>query len=140
MAEHINGQNLFASGGHQWKWQGNEKFPKRLVTAGCSGEASMVVALGGMPCVIEGRHDGEPAVLKAAGATKAAADVALNAIEQPIETLRDSGEPVAYEDDQGATGPALVIDEFVRVGGRRYGRQGANWAVWQFYRCLVRVC
>jgi len=139
MAENVNGQDLFGSGGHQWKWSEQERFAKRLVTAGCQGEGLMLVALAGMSGVIEGRNDGEPAVLKASAASKAAADAAMNALEAPIRALRSTAAVVAYEDDTGAGGNNLILEDYVRVGGRRYGRQGANWRVWQHYRCIVRL-
>lgn len=140
MAENVNGADLFASGGHQWKWDSRDKFAKRLVTAGCQGEASMVVALGGVPGVIEGRDDGAPALLKTSAATKALADTAMDNLEAPIIALRDSGQAVIFEDDQGHGGDYLVVDDYRPAGGRRYGLQGANWVCWQYYRCLVRAC
>jgi len=129
MAENINGSDLLGSGGHVWRWGPKNITAKGINPAGIAGEFSMVTALGARSCTVTGKR-GE-ALLTAAGASKAAVDAALNALENAIIALETTGEECTWEDDQGRTGTALVITGYVK-GAREY-QQGATWAAWQHY-------
>ncbi len=136
MAEHVNNKPLFASGGHVWQWEAEAIAPKTLRTVGTTGAARMVLNVGERAAVIAGRGGG-PAVLKASGSSRAAADAALSVLEDAITALRRSGQAVPWEDDQGHTGTLLVIDDYRPAGPRVYGQAGGTWFAWQFYTARV---
>jgi len=141
MAENIGGADLFGSGGHAWRWGRAPVGAKEFTAVGLTGAGRIALFTGAQPCVIsggDGAAGGEgPAVLKASGASKAAADAALDALEAEIETLRRSGEEKTWEDDCGRSGSNLVVVGYERVGGRRYATVGSTVYLWQFYRCTL---
>lgn len=145
MAENVGGSDLFGSGGHAWRWGKAPVGAKEFTAVGMTGAGRITLTVGSQPCVIEGgdgsRQKGGPAVLKASGASKAAADAALDALEAPIEALRRSGDDKTWEDDCGRTGSNLVILDYARVGGRWYAKStvggDTTWHVWQYYQCLL---
>jgi hypothetical protein len=137
MSEHI-GDITWGYGGHVWLWQGQQLAQKSVMTAGIIGAWSMVTAAGPRFAQIAGKEG--YAILGAYGyATKALADAAVNASEKLFEDLALSGQEVAWEDDQGHTGTALVVVAYQRFGPRLYQAcaDGACWTVWQ--RCVVTV-
>ena len=131
MADTINGQALFASGGHRWLWGPVAAGEKVLRSGGMMGAVYMKTWVGENPGMIVG-------VFKASGATRLIADTALNALEKAVTDLADSawGE-FSWEDDQGHTGAALRVREYEPAGPRTYGRTGATVTVWQSYRISV---
>lgn len=131
MSENINGYDLLGSGGHVWRWGEIKTTGKRVGTAAISGVYSMVTHVGGRPCRIEGRDDG-PAILKASAADKAAADAALNALEQNLVDLETDGGEVSWEDDAGRSGTALVIAGYTPVR-RVYATSATGVEAWQYY-------
>ena len=138
MAENIGGADLFGSGGHVWVWNPVAANRKVLQTVGTYGAGSLIVNVGPRTGVIQGRLDG-PAVLQATGATRAIADAAMTALEDAIEDTVCTNAAYDWEDDHGHTGTeSLEVVDYIRVGPRKYGRSGADWAVWQHYRCTVR--
>jgi len=141
MAENIGGSDLFGSGGHVWHWLAQDQSAKLLQTVGTSGAARMVLGDGPMVAVISGRAAGgtqiAPALLKASGNSRAAADTGLDAIEAAIEAERRAGEPRTWEDDAGHGGDWLVVTGYEPLGPREYGRQGDDWVCWQRYRATV---
>ncbi|MFB3893217.1 MAG: hypothetical protein ACE15C_14470 [Phycisphaerae bacterium] len=136
MAENIGGSNLFGSGGHVWHWRSAEVARKQFGTIGVDGDGSITLRAGSAVAVIEGR-DGGGAVLKVTGqANRAAADAAMDALENAIISLKQMGTENTWEDDCARTGSHLVIEDYQRMGGRLYSADGA--ICWQFYRCVVR--
>ena len=135
MAEHIDYQDVFGSGGHRWTWGDRPSVRKRLATTRTSGEAQILLHTGALP----GRVDG---VLKASGAaTRAAADQALDALEADVRDLETAGVAVEWEDDAGHSGEALVLERYSPQGPRVYGYQPGEtptWQAWQFYSVSVR--
>jgi hypothetical protein len=125
MSEHINNETWLSSGGHQWQWGPLAAVRKTLTSVGIIGGWSGVTAIGPRPGRIAGRQGG-PAMLKATGADRAAADVALTAIIATIESAVAYGYEYAWEDDQGHSGAALVLVRFMPVGPRIYGRSGGS--------------
>ena len=137
MPEHIDNLTFLSSGGHTWAWGEAPIAAQILTTVGTSGAARSVLGRSARPGAICGR-DGGPACLRANGADRAAADLALTTIEGIILGFRDSGAEVAWEDDAGRAGEHLVIDSYQRVGPRRYGRHAdGSWTAWQFYGIRV---
>jgi len=131
MAENIGGPNPFSSGGHRWLWAAQPLAEKRIGVVGTEGEGRIVTHLGARPGVVRG-------ILKATGETRAEADTALDVLEAVLEALKKSGDESAWEDDQGHTGSNLVVADYVRQGGRDYGRTPTpGWAVWQTFECRV---
>ncbi|HUW99674.1 MAG TPA: hypothetical protein VMY35_01745 [Phycisphaerae bacterium] len=141
MAENIGGNDLFSSGGHVWHWTAHEQSANVLQTVGTVGAARMVLGDGPKVAMIAGRSAGgmqlAPAVLKAEGDSKAAADTAMDALEDAIEAERKAGEPCSWEDDAGHTGDYLVVTGYEPLGPREYGREGDDWRCWQRYRATV---
>ena len=140
MAENIGGADLFGSGGHAWRWGSAPVGAKEFQAVGMTGAARIVLGVGAQPCAIEGGDGGPPggpAVLKATGASRAAADAALDILETAIETLKRSGDEKTWQDDRANTGSNLVVMDYIRVGGRHYSVVGTTWRVWQYYRCLL---
>ena len=131
MAENVNGVDLFGSGGHVWLWGDRARNRKSLGTAGVVGEAQILVNLGRRPLTIAGVGR-SPALLKATGVSRAAADAALTALERAIEACCDTGTVYTWEDPQGRTGAALTLHGYRRLGHREYS--GDNLTVWQYYR------
>ena len=136
MAENVNGEDLFGSGGHVWVWGEPPQVDKVLRTPGIIGAMNIKLLSGEWPVAIRGRNGG-PALLRAGGATRADADAAMTALEDAIELLRETAAECTWEDDQGHTGSALVIKSFSRSGPRRYGREGTDWTCWQYYVCSM---
>jgi len=130
MAENIGGNDLLSTGGHRWVWSPRAQSAKVLATAGIDGAARNVIHNGPRGFTIAGAG-GEPAILKASDNSRAMADLALAALEWVIEDLIAAGTPVAWEDDQGHTGTALVLTSYDRQGERLYGSGGL--IVWQMY-------
>ena len=138
MVENIDGNDLLASGGHQWSWDGPAAVRKELVTAGVRGAWSYVTAVGARAGRVIGLGGRGPALLTATEASRAVADSTLDAIEGHIEGLVESGEAVAYEDDAAHTGVRLVLTSYRRLGPRIYGQVGAQVSAWQYYVLEVR--
>ena len=140
MAENVGGADIFGSGGHAWRWASAPVAAKQFSAVGMTGAGRIVLAVGAQPCAIEGGDGGTPggpAVLKASGANRAAADAALDALEAPIEALKRSGAEQTWTDDCGRTGSNLVVVDYVPAGGRHYATVGGTVKAWQFYRCLL---
>ncbi len=133
MAENVNALDIFGSGGHVWTWGRRQNTGKTLGSAGISGAASILIALGPRPVRIEGRNGG-PALLTASGASRAAADTAMNVLETAIEGLIEAGTMCAWEDDRGGTGTAMVVKAF-NPGRRTYSTVGATVRCWLNYTC-----
>ena len=131
MSENINGSNLLSSGGHVWRWGAIRKTGKRVGSAAIYGEYSMVTAVGARPCRITGKGGG-PALLTASGASRAAADTALDALVAPLLTLEKMGTEVSWEDDAGRSGVALTVERYTPVR-REHGYDGSNWRAWEHY-------
>ena len=129
MSEHINNQQLLASGGHQWLWSDIARAEKALATVGTVGVFSYVVSAGGRPGVIVGE-------LRGTGGNLAASQAALTALEAAIETLCLTGAMVSWEDPQGRSGSYLVLGRYQRQGPR--GIAAGGKAVWQRYALEIR--
>lgn len=136
MAEHVDNKQLFASAGHVWVWSRPYRAAKVLRTAGTTGAARLQICTGERPGVITGRLGG-PALLKATATSRDLANAALTVLENAIEGYATSGNAVAWEDDLGNHGTALVIESYEPVGPRRYSVEGVNWTAWQAYTCRV---
>ena len=132
MAEHINSVAMLSSGGHKWLWGPPNVIRKRLGAAAIVGEYSMVTSEGARGGRIVGR-DGGNALLSATGATRALADAALNVLADALEALEQAGDEVAWEDDEGRSGTALVVTEYAADGTRQYGTNSGGWTAWQPY-------
>ncbi len=132
MAEHINNNaTLLASGGHTWLWGQPKVTGKSVGTVAVVGEYAAVISIGALPVRITGAHGGKPALLTASGASRAATDAAMTAIENTIELLIMRGTQVKWEDDQGHSGSALQLRKYTRMGARQYSDGGQT--VWQYY-------
>ena len=132
MSENINGSDMLSSGGHVWLWDDVGITRKSVGSVAIRGAYGQVTAVGVRAGRITGR-DGSPALLTASGATKAAADTAMTTLEAALEDLIVFGDEVAWEDDHGHAGIALVLLKYARSGHRKYGRSGSDWVVWQNY-------
>jgi len=132
MAENIDGDNPFASGGHRWIWGPRPTLDKRVGALGTYGEARTVLRRAGRPGVIVG-------VLRVSGESdRADADAAMTAIEDSWEGLITEGGSYSAEDDQGHSIDALSVDAYRAIGPRQYGQaDGGNWDVWQRYEARV---
>lgn len=130
MAEHINNQDLLGSGGHQWRWGEPVMVDKTLGTVAVRGASRYITHRGPRPATIAGKGGG-PALLKAVGANRAAADAAMTDIEDAIEDLVLSGSVVAWEDDCGHSGDRLVLTRYRRSGPRIYSADSTR--CWQRY-------
>jgi len=129
VAEHINNQQLLSSGGHVWAWGDVTPFDKALMTVGQRGCASFATGSSPRPGVIVGQ-------LRATAASVALAHSALTALEQAIEALARAGTKMAWEDNLGHSGTALVILAYRRRGPR--GIDAGKKAAWQRYEIVVR--
>ena len=129
MAEHINNLTPLSSGGHQWLWGDRQVMDKALSTVGTRGAVSFAIGQGPRMGMIVGELRGE-------GASLAAAQTALNALEAAIEAMVASGSKVAWEDSQGHSGTQLVILSYRRRGPR--GLSAPGKACWQQYAIEVR--
>jgi surface antigen len=129
MAEHINNQTPLSSGGHQWLWGEPPVMDKALSTAGTKGAVSFALGQGPRMGAIVGE-------LRGTGQSLADAQTALNALETAIEALAASGAKVAWEDNLGHSGTALVILGYRRQGPR--GLSAPGKACWQQYVIEVR--
>jgi hypothetical protein len=134
MAENIGGTNYFSSGGHVWNWRSDEVIDKRVGTVGVRGQCRIVTHQSSRECVIEG-VDGGPAILKAAGADRAAAGAAMRLLTEAIEAVRRSGQIATWEDDVGRTGDAIAVHDVQWIGARQYSGDGT--ICWQFYRATL---
>ena len=132
MSEHIDNGDLLGSGGHVWLWDDANITRKSVGSVAIIGTYGQVTAIGARAGRVAGR-DGAQALLTASGASKAAADAAMTALEAAIEVLITGGDEVAWEDDHGHSGTALVLLKYNRPGHRKYGRDGSDWVAWQFY-------
>jgi len=132
MAENIDGNDLLGSGGHVWMWGARQQTAKTLRTVGVAGAARMVTVRGERPVAIVARGGG-PAVLKASGASRAAADTALDALDAAIQAYVDSGEAVAWADDKGRSGSYLVLTHFQPADDRTYNNEAGTWHAWERY-------
>ena len=133
MSENVGGSDIFGSGGHIWLWGPRLARAKTIRSVGISGAARF--SLGNFERPFQIRGKGGPALLKASGASKAAADTALNALWDAIEQLKDDGTISSWEDDQGRSGDALVITELIPAARRLYGKTGDTHYAWQHYLC-----
>ncbi len=124
MAENVNGSDIFGSGNHQWQWNNPAVFEKKLATAGTTGEVGIRTHVGSAP-------------VRIIGLLKAADNAAMDVLEQVIEGLVAARTPCTWEDDQAPTGLVLVLTQYQRLGGRKYGLQGATPTVWQDYIVLA---
>jgi hypothetical protein len=136
MAENIGGADLFGSGGHIWIWTEGQAMDKQLGTAGTIGGGNLRTYIGPARWRIEGKRG--PAILAASNSTRANADADLDILEEAILSRRRSGTIYGWEDDQGHTGAALIIDDYQRIGRRTYEHRGSTWTVWQRYQCAGR--
>ena len=103
MSENIDNSDLLGSGGHVWAWESPQVSRKHIgPSAGLVGVFSMTTAIGARRGRVMGRAGG-PAVLKASGGSRPAADDAMKALEAAIEAVILAGDPVGWEDDQGNT-------------------------------------
>ena len=132
MPEKIGGDNLFGSGGHVWQWTPAAIADKTVGTISVRGAARMVMTIGPAMARIVGR-DGGPALLKGSGASASLANDDLEGQIQDITDARESGEAMAWTDDQGWTGKAIVVTGFSRVGTIQQGYDGTTWSQWQYY-------
>jgi len=134
MAENINSVSTWlASGGHRWQWGPQVQAASRVGTMGVDGAWRMVHHNGARPGRVAGNRGG-PAIMQASGANQAAVDATLDGYVSAIETLRRAGTEVAWEDDQGRTGTALVVTRFLELR-REYNAAGTEG--WLFYRLDV---
>jgi hypothetical protein len=132
LSENVGGVNLFSSGGHRWSWGRRQPRAKLFSATGVSGEGRIVLGLPGTPAVIQG-------VLRGAGATRALADTALDALETAIKALVTSGQAKAFEDDEAHTGDSVVLETYDPHGPRLYGQTAtAVVQAWQYYSVQVR--
>ena len=123
MSENVNGISTWlTSGGHAWRWGPQKQTRSTYGTIAVAGEWSLVQHNGARPGRLGGLQGG-PALMKASGANRAAVDAALDAYAAIVETLRRDGTEVAWEDDCGRTGTAMVITEF-REMRRSYSSGG----------------
>jgi len=129
MSEHINNTTPLSSGGHQWLWGDAQVMDKALATVGTKGAVSFALGQGPRMGVIVGE-------LRGTGQSLALAQTALNAREAAIEALAASGSKVAWEDNLGHHGTALVILRYRRTGPR--GLSAPAKACWQRYAIEVR--
>jgi len=130
MAENIGGSNVFSSGGHRWIW-GERQTVEKIATA-------VGVAGGALAHLLDGPRPGRIAgILRATGASRAAADSALDTLEAAVETLVRATGASEWEDDQGHTGTHLKVTRYVRQGRREYPKEAATWHAWQRYVCEV---
>jgi hypothetical protein len=129
MPEHINNQTPLSSGGHQWLWGDASVMDKALATVGTRGAVSFALGQGPRMGVIVGE-------LRGTGQSLALAQTALNVLEAVIEALAASGAKVAWEDNLGHSGAALVILRYRRTGPRGLSAQAK--ACWQRYEIVVR--
>jgi len=141
MSEHINGSGstattAIASGGHVWRWAQPATRAKVYGSAGLVGGYRHVTQIGPRKGLLAGRN-GRPALLKVSGASKAAAETVLDGYESALETLAVYGAEVAWEDDQGHSGDALVVTAYERLGERLYTQTGSTHVIWQPYRLLL---
>jgi len=130
MSEHVDGSNVFSSGGHRWSWGERAVLRKTLTAVGVEGAASIRLARGARPGLVAG-------LLKATGADRAAADSALDALEKALETLAAGEGPYTWEDDQAHSGEGLLVLAYRRSGGRQYGLTGTTWTAHQLYAAEV---
>ena len=129
MSEHINSTTPLSSGGHQWIWGDRNVMDKALATVGTRGAVSFAIGQGPRMGVIVGE-------LRGTGASLAAAQSALNALEAVIEAMAASGAKVAWEDSQGHSGTQLVILRYRRRGPR--GLSAPGKVCWQQYAIEIR--
>ena len=144
MPENVGGNPIFASGGHQWVWADQPIARKQIGTVAVEGVAQIVTAYGPISARIVG-VGGRPALLIASGANRAAADAAMDVLEEAILTLARTRAECAWEDDASHTGSRLVVEAYRRAGGRVYGARGAAVECWQRYMAVVteldgRIC
>jgi len=129
MSENINGQDLLASGSHQWLWGDKERASKSLGTPGAAGVYSYLISTGARPGRIVG-------TLASAGEDVAACDAAIDLLEKAIEDLCDLGTELTWEDDRGHSGTHLVLLAYRRMSGRTYAASGKT--CWQQYALEIR--
>ena len=120
----VDEYELFSSGGHRWQWGRAAVTRKDLATAGTRGVGSMTTHIGAQQVTITG-------ILK--GAT----DLAVNLLETDITPYVAYGSIVAWEDDQGRSGDALQLTDYIR-GKRLYGKVSGVSVVWQHYTVMGR--
>ena len=136
MSENIGGDNLFGSGGHVWQWTPAAVADKTVGTISVRGAARMVMTIGPAFVRILGR-DGGPALLK--GTSEVSFSKANDDLEEQIFAItnaRELGVAVAWEDDQGWTGKAIVVTGFNRVGPIYQASDGGTpeiFSQWQYY-------
>jgi hypothetical protein len=102
---------------------------KALAIVGTRGAVSFALGQGPRMGVIVGE-------LRGTGQSLGLAQTALNALEAAIEALAASGAKVAWEDNLGHSGLALVILRYRRQGPR--GLSAPAKACWQRYAIEVR--
>jgi hypothetical protein len=133
MAANIGGTNLLTYAAHTWKWGSPIIAQKILTTVGVTGGAVVHLSAGPCPVVIEAA-DGQAAVMKVSSTTVALASAAMDSAENAIIAKANVGAPLAWEDDMGRTGLALLVQKYDRVGPRSYSKDGSTVYALQSFR------
>ncbi len=118
MAAHISGIDL-SLGGYTWRWMPRQQTFKRVGSAGIVGDYRKVTRLGSRTGMIVGVMHGEQSAV-------------LNAIAV-IESLQEEGIECAWEDSEGRSGNALVVERFDARDVKHYG----NGSLWVDYELTV---